>query len=164
MPTPLDQDSGWRVQNPERNREGPRRDRRPVMKDSARGTGDRSGGPERRVRRLGSFLGFGALLALPLVPGHGCEMADSPVPEARVASTPSPAPDSFATTVRPILRERCAPCHEPGGKMYERLPFDNPQTIATHPEGVLKRLKGEDRAAVEKWLAEAKARESAPSP
>ena len=41
--------------------------------------------------------------------------------------------------------------------MYERLPFDNPQTIATHPEGVLKRLKGEDREAVEKWLAAEKA-------
>jgi hypothetical protein len=103
-------------------------------------------------------------LALPLVPGHGCEMTDSPVPEARVAPTPSPVPDSFATTVRPILRERCAPCHEPGGKMYERLPFDNPQTIATHPEGVLKRLKGEDREVVEKWLAAAKKSESAPSP
>ncbi len=75
------------------------------------------------------------------------------VPEARIAPTPSPVADAFATTVRPILQERCAPCHEPGGKMYERLPFDNPKTIATHPDGVLKRLKGDDRAAVEKWLA-----------
>jgi hypothetical protein len=130
-----------------------RRAKEAVIKESSSGMGPRSGRPERRVRRLGSFLGFGALLALPLVPGHGCEMADSPVPETRVAPTPSPVPDSFATTVRPILRERCAPCHEPGGKMYERLPFDNPRTIASHPEGVLKRLKGDDREAVEKWLA-----------
>lgn len=37
--------------------------------------------------------------------------------------------------------------------MYARLPFDDPKTIETHPEGVLKRLKGSDREAVEKWLA-----------
>ncbi len=98
-------------------------------------------------------MGFGALLALPFLPGHAPQTAVSPVPETRAAPTPSPGAEAFATTVRPILRERCAPCHEPGGKMYERLPFDNPQTIATHPEGVLKRLKGDDRAAVEKWLA-----------
>jgi hypothetical protein len=97
-------------------------------------------------------LCFGALLALPFLPPHGWETVDSPTLKARV-SAPSSVPDSFATTVRPILRERCAPCHEPGGKMYERLPFDKAQTIATHPEGVLKRLKGEDHEAVAKWLA-----------
>ena len=122
------------------------------MKDSSRGMGARSGWPEGRVRRLGSFLGFGALLALPFLPPHAWETADSKAPETRAAPAPVPASDAFATTVRPILREHCAPCHEPGGKMYERLPFDNPQTIATHSEGVLKRLKGEEREAVEKWL------------
>ena len=73
--------------------------------------------------------------------------------------TPAPAAvasasgdSAFTTAVRPILVARCAPCHEPGGKMYERLPFDRAETIASHREGVLKRLKGDDRAAVEKWL------------
>jgi hypothetical protein len=37
--------------------------------------------------------------------------------------------------------------------MYERLPFDKAETIASHREGVLRRLKGEDREAVERWLA-----------
>jgi hypothetical protein len=37
--------------------------------------------------------------------------------------------------------------------MYARLPFDDPQVISSHSAGVLRRLKGEDRAAVEKWLA-----------
>src|SRR5262245_13338349 len=134
------------------------------MKDSSLGTRARSGGPEHRVRRLGSFLGFGALLALPFLPGHRSQTTHSPVPEERVVPAPSPVPDSFATTVRPILRERCTPCHEPGGKMYERLPFDNPQTIATHPEGVLKRLKGDDRAAVEKWLAGLPKKAEVPAP
>ncbi len=70
---------------------------------------------------------------------------------------PSPEPpktrDEFSSTVRPILAARCTPCHEPGGKMYASLPFDKSETIASHREGVLKRLKGDDRAAVEKWLA-----------
>ena len=57
------------------------------------------------------------------------------------------------TPLRPVLQARCAPCHEPGGKMYEKLPFDRAETIASHREGVLKRLKGADREAVEKWLA-----------
>ena len=130
--------------------------KRPVMRDSSRGAGDRSGGPERRVRHLGSFLGLGALLAVPFFPPHGLGTAGSPEPKTASPAS-SPVSNSFATTVRPILREHCAPCHEPGGKMYDRLPFDKPQTIVTHPEGVLKRLKGEDHEAVAKWLAAAKA-------
>ncbi|HEY2797286.1 MAG TPA: hypothetical protein VGK26_05300 [Thermoanaerobaculia bacterium] len=65
------------------------------------------------------------------------------------------SPDAqFAATIRPILVSHCAPCHEPGGKMYERLPFDRAETIASHREGVMKRIKAPDeRAAIEKWLA-----------
>ncbi len=60
----------------------------------------------------------------------------------------------FAATVRPILVSHCAPCHEPGGKMYERLPFDRAETISSHSAGVLRRIKAPDeRAAIEKWLA-----------
>ncbi len=65
---------------------------------------------------------------------------------------PSPTPSLFASTVRPVLASRCAPCHEPGGKLYARLPFDDPEVVAAHAEGVLKRLHGEDREAVERWL------------
>jgi len=65
------------------------------------------------------------------------------------------APDPqevFLRDVRPVLKARCAPCHEPGGKMYDRLPFDEAKTIRDHKEGVLRRLKGEDREAVVGWL------------
>lgn len=65
----------------------------------------------------------------------------------------APKPDAFASTIRPLLASRCAPCHEPGGKMYSKLPFDRPETISGHAAGVLKRLKGADREAVERWLA-----------
>jgi hypothetical protein len=36
---------------------------------------------------------------------------------------------TFASDVRPILESSCQPCHFQGGKMYEKLPFDKPETI-----------------------------------
>jgi hypothetical protein len=74
-------------------------------------------------------------------------------PSAAGAMVDGPRTDAFASTVRPLLAAKCAPCHEPGGKMYSKLPFDRPETISTHAPGVLKRLKGADREAVERWLA-----------
>ena len=87
-------------------------------------------------------------------PARGAEPAKSGEPAGAPPATPTPQPDLFASTVRPILLERCAPCHEPGGKMYEQLPFDNADVVASHSSGVLKRMKTPDeRAAIEKWLA-----------
>jgi hypothetical protein len=83
------------------------------------------------------FLGGAVLLAATL---------------AAFAPAPTPAASSFAATVRPILKSRCAPCHEPRGQMYVKLPFDDPAVVAAHGEKVLRRLKADDRAAVEAWL------------
>ena len=78
-------------------------------------------------------------------------------PTALPAPTPVPAvteaPDLFASVARPVLKTRCSPCHEPGGQLYDRLPFDNPKVVSSHSEKVLRRLKGEDRQALERWLA-----------
>jgi hypothetical protein len=76
-------------------------------------------------------------------------------PESQPAGAPSPqsAASSFDATVRPILASRCAPCHNPGGKMYDKLPFDDAKTVHTVGEGISRRLKGEDHAALQKWLA-----------
>jgi hypothetical protein len=98
----------------------------------------------------GTKLGVVILLALPL--GFRPGAPPVPKPERPPAAEP-PETDAFTRSVRPVLAARCAPCHEPGGKMYGSLPFDKGETIASHREGVLKRLKGDDRAAVEKWLA-----------
>jgi hypothetical protein len=59
----------------------------------------------------------------------------------------------FGRDVQPVLARHCDPCHAPGGKMYARLPFDDPATVASHPEGILRRLKGDDRAVVQRWIA-----------
>ena len=75
----------------------------------------------------------------------------SPSPSPQPASTA--VPDLFAGAVRPILKTHCAPCHEPGGRLYDRLPFDNARVVSSHSPGILRRLKGEDRAAFEQWLA-----------
>lgn len=99
-------------------------------------------GPGRLVLGIAIFLS-----CLALRPGYsGPERQDPP-------SKPAAKQDLFVSSVRPILVQHCAPCHEPGGKLYDRLPFDQSQVVASHAAGVLKRLKGADREAVEKWLA-----------
>ena len=73
-------------------------------------------------------------------------------PVSPTAVTTAPAA-TFAASARPVLLARCAPCHEPGGKMYATLPFDEPTVVAGHRAGILRRLQGENRDAVAKWLA-----------
>jgi hypothetical protein len=48
---------------------------------------------------------------------------------------------SFEKDIVPILKSRCSPCHFPGGKMYERMPFDKAKTLTDHHEGILRRIK-----------------------
>jgi hypothetical protein len=63
--------------------------------------------------------------------------AEEPAPRATPAVaeestallSQAPASVNFDSEVLPILETRCRPCHFPGGKMYERLPFDRPETI-----------------------------------
>jgi hypothetical protein len=45
------------------------------------------------------------------------------------------------------------PCHFPGGKMYDKLPFDDPDVVASHSEGILRRIKAQEkREPLEAWL------------
>jgi hypothetical protein len=75
-------------------------------------------------------------------------------PTATPEPTPTPSPQAvFERSIRPILVSHCAPCHEPGGIMYSRLPFDDPKVLESHSAGALRRLKGEDRSTFEGWLA-----------
>jgi hypothetical protein len=47
----------------------------------------------------------------------------------------------FKSQIQPILQKRCSPCHFPGGKMYERLPFDSPASVLLKKEIILARIK-----------------------
>lgn len=60
----------------------------------------------------------------------------------------------FVTQIKPLLQKNCSPCHFPGGKLYEKLPFDKDETIITHNEGVLKRFKNVDERKLIKQFAE----------
>jgi hypothetical protein len=85
--------------------------------------------------------------------------ASTPPPVAPSVPPPPPAaprPEavSFEASVRPLLARTCTPCHVPGGKMYERMPFDQPEVVFSHKEGVLRRLKNpDDRQVLERWFA-----------
>lgn len=58
------------------------------------------------------------------------------------SETPQPRVD-FDTQVRPLLQSRCTPCHFEGGTMYQRLPFDKPETIKTLGTKLFTRIKDE---------------------
>ncbi|HEX3555521.1 MAG TPA: hypothetical protein VIA62_20045 [Thermoanaerobaculia bacterium] len=77
-----------------------------------------------------------------------CLLASSPAPQP-------PKPVGFATQIRPILEKRCQPCHFAGGKMYEKLPFDRPQTIRTLGEKMFTRIKDpREQAVLRAFLAQ----------
>jgi hypothetical protein len=54
----------------------------------------------------------------------------------------------FEKEIKPIFIKNCSPCHFPGGKMYERLPFDKDTTIVNHSASILKRIRNEEENAL----------------
>jgi hypothetical protein len=61
----------------------------------------------------------------------------------------------FATQIKPILESRCQPCHFSGGKVYQRMPFDRPETIKTLGTKLFTRLKDEnERRVIRDFLAQ----------
>jgi hypothetical protein len=72
-------------------------------------------------------------------------------------ATQGPAtPVDFTRDVRPIL-DRCQPCHFTGGKMYDKLPFDRPETVVRLGTKLFTRIKDErQRAVIRQFLAERK--------
>lgn len=55
---------------------------------------------------------------------------------------------NFDEQIKPIFQKNCMPCHFPGGKMYERMPFDKDTTIISHATGILRRIKNKDEVAM----------------
>jgi hypothetical protein len=54
--------------------------------------------------------------------------------------TKAAKPD-FYKEIRPILQSRCMPCHFQGGKVYDKLPFDKPETITKLGTKLFTRIK-----------------------
>ena len=54
----------------------------------------------------------------------------------------------FDSQVKPILQQRCQPCHFSGGVMYARLPFDRAATIKTLGTKMFTRIKDQKEQQV----------------
>lgn len=70
------------------------------------------------------------------------------------AAEGQPEPIEFERDVRPILEKRCQPCHFPGGKMHEKLPFDQAATIHKLGTKLFTRIKDEEeREVIRRFLS-----------
>lgn len=90
---------------------------------------------------------------------HTCDNSTAHHPQQEpitqtVVVTNNISPVDFTREIQPILEKRCSPCHFTGGKMYEKMPFDKPQTILDHTAGILKRIKEEKENALFKSFIE----------
>ena len=61
---------------------------------------------------------------------------------------------TFPRDVRPILEAHCQPCHFAGGKVYDKMPFDKPETVVRLGTKLFTRIKDErQRAVIREFLA-----------
>ena len=86
-------------------------------------------------------------------PAGTTSMASAPTPVA--TSSTEKHPVDFETQVKPIFKSKCMPCHFSGGQMYDRLPFDKPETIRKLGAKLFTRIKEEnDRRLIEEFLTQ----------
>jgi hypothetical protein len=100
---------------------------------------------------------------------EGASAAATPAPAASASPAPSPTPTpepiDFAKQIQPLLEEKCTPCHFPGGRMYDRLPFDREETIRTLGQVLFTRLQDPvDREMLRTFLAQPKDTPGPPAP
>ncbi len=70
------------------------------------------------------------------------------------ASTNAAKPD-FEKEIKPILQSRCMPCHFQGGKLYDKMPFDKPETISRLGTKLFTRIKDEkEQRLIREFLAQ----------
>jgi hypothetical protein len=85
----------------------------------------------------------------------GCQLAKSQVHITSAAKpdlAPAKKPD-FDVDIKPIFQSRCQPCHFPGGQVYQKLPFDKPETITRLGTKLFTRIKDEkERALIREFL------------
>ena|SRR2546423_10525759 len=78
------------------------------------------------------------------------------VSSAVAATSTAKARVDFDTQLKPIFKSKCMPCHFSGGQMYDRLPFDKPETILKLGSKLFTRIKQEDeRRLIEDFLTQA---------
>ena len=61
----------------------------------------------------------------------------------------------FDNEIKSIFQARCQPCHFSGGQVYDKMPFDKPETITRLGTKLFTRIKDEkERALIREFLAE----------
>jgi len=95
------------------------------------------------ISLLGQGCAPGRVASGPPAASDAARPASTPAPSPSVSPSPSPTPEriDFAKQILSMLEEKCSPCHFPGGRMYERLPFDRQETIQTLGKATLTRLR-----------------------
>src|SRR3977135_3008482 len=69
--------------------------------------------------------------------------------------TSTPKTPDFETELKPIFQARCQPCHFQGGKVYDKMPFDRPETITRLGTKLFTRSKNEqERQKIREFLAQ----------
>jgi hypothetical protein len=63
-----------------------------------------------------------------------------------------PKPVTFTADIAPLLAAKCQPCHFEGGKVFDKLPFDQYKTVAKIAPRLHTRLKGQDEHLVARWI------------
>jgi hypothetical protein len=83
---------------------------------------------------------------------HPIESGPSVLAAARFSSA-KPAKPDFQTQIKPIFQAKCQPCHFPGGQVYEKMPFDKPETITRLGTKLFTRIKDEkERQLIREFL------------
>jgi hypothetical protein len=89
--------------------------------------------------------------------GFASPSGSTSMASSAAAATPrgEKTPVDFDTQVKPIFKSKCMPCHFNGGQMYDRLPFDKPDTIRKLGHRLFTRIKQEDeRRLIEEFLTQ----------
>ena len=81
-------------------------------------------------------LSLWGLTRLPATNGNSAAAAAS-------LSTTKGAKPNFETEIKPIFQAKCQPCHFQGGKVYDKMPFDKPETITRLGTKLFTRIKDE---------------------
>ena len=113
----------------------------------------------RNIESMRIVLGLVAVVLLLVESGGAAKpsgMTNVATPAKVSTSSAEKARVDFDTQIQPIFKSNCMPCHFTGGKMYDRLPFDKPETIRKLGVKVFTRIKAEDeRRLIENFLTQA---------
>lgn len=105
-----------------------------------------------------SMLMLALFLILGVVGYHHTRRTSSSAVTQKLATlsfASTAAKPDFETQIKPIFQARCQPCHFQGGKVYDKMPFDKPETINRLGEKLFTRIKDkEEQRVIREFLSQ----------